>query len=512
MIDAPTTPSPPAPGISVLRHDVTQDHRQHPLFFFDVQDVDPDTQYIAEASVFIPASFEGKTAGLVMIGFAAERFVPADLAVRDKWQKLSIAARVPENQHRTFPALMANAEPGSVIFSAGWSLRRAAPSASRRTGGRKQSVKLISIAELRRLERRTESGHPLVKSSPCLPDVTVDIPTVSFGQVRRPEGNVTEWPPNAWDLAQYSIKGADLHEFRDAVVHGEQGIITVGDYLIAESLYMAQPTYVGFEQTGNDSFSLVMPVPDIEIDAAAHLLCGFVGNRNYAHWWVDIVPAFLVPPFHTAFFGAQLLLPKLRQSWQADTLSLIEEARGKSIFVGEQARVACRTLRFVPQITHSDLTPHPFRAVILDAIKQRAGYRGEGGRRIYVTRRDARARRLLNEDEVVTLLEGHGFEAVTLTGMKLAEQIKLFASASHVVGAHGAGLGNVIFCGPGSVLCEFQMTSNVQWTIRRLAAVTNMRYGCLMGTAADESVAVNLRDWTIDLGELASVVDSQEFA
>ena len=96
--------------------------------------------------------------------------------------------------------------------------------------------------------------------------------------------------------------------------------------------------------------------------------------------------------------------------------------------------------------------------------------------------------------------------------MKLAEQIKLFASASHVVGAHGAGLGNVIFCGPGSVLCEFQMTSNVQWTIRRLAAVTNMRYGCLMGTAADESVAVNLRDWTIDLSELASVVKSPGFA
>ena len=95
--------------------------------------------------------------------------------------------------------------------------------------------------------------------------------------------------------------------------------------------------------------------------------------------------------------------------------------------------------------------------------------------------------------------------------MKLAEQIKLFAAASHVIGAHGAGLGNVIFCPPGAALCEFQMMSNVQWSIRRLAAVTNMRYGCLMGAELDDAAPLALRDWSIDLGKLSSVLTSEEF-
>ena len=258
---------------------------------------------------------------------------------------------------------MTYAEPGSVFFSSGWRLRRDTP-AVRRPVSRRANYKLISVRDLASRPDEPERAPPLVQSSPCLPDATVRIPPVSFGQVRRPEGDVTEWPPDAWDLAEYRIASADLFKLRNAVVHGEQGIVTVGEFLLAESLYMAQPSFAGFETNGHDSFSLEVRDAEIEVDDAAHLLCGYVGNRNYAHWWVDIVPALLIPPFHDAFAGAQLLFPQLRQPWQADTLRLLDETRGRSIFVGEHARVACRTLRFVPQITQSDLTPHPFRSVM----------------------------------------------------------------------------------------------------------------------------------------------------
>ena len=510
MIRVPPFPSPLDEGSAVLRHDVVTEHRGQPIFLLDVQDVEPGALYVAEAWVFLPTAFAGESVGLVMIGFAAQSYVQPDLGTRDAWQRASVVVRIPDDQTRTFLALMTYAEPGSVFFSSGWRLRRDTP-AVRRPVSRRANYKLISVRDLASRPDEPERAPPLVQSSPCLPDATVRIPPVSFGQVRRPEGDVTEWPPDAWDLAEYRIASADLFKLRNAVVHGEQGIVTVGEFLLAESLYMAQPSFAGFETNGHDSFSLEVRDAEIEVDDAAHLLCGYVGNRNYAHWWVDIVPALLIPPFHDAFAGAQLLFPQLRQPWQADTLRLLDETRGRSIFVGEHARVACRTLRFVPQITQSDLTPHPFRSVILEAIKRRAGHRGEQGRRVYVTRRDARARRLLNEEDVVTLVERHGFETVTLTGMKLAEQIKLFAAASHVIGAHGAGLGNVIFCPPGAALCEFQMMSNVQWSIRRLAAVTNMRYGCLMGAELDDAAPLALRDWSIDLGKLSSVLTSEEF-
>lgn len=508
-IDVGKPPAPPEPGLGVARHVVTAANRTHPLFSFEVQDVEPDVTYVAEAWVQIPAEFQGTGLGIVMLGCAAETYTVADLAKRDQWQRILVTTHA--TQRRMIPSLMVGAEPGEVVFSAGWRVRHKSPAPSRPTPSRQRTYKVMSLRQLRHEGLTTETSVPRVSVTMCLPDADVAIPPVSFGQMRRPGGAVTDWPPDSWDVPSYSIRNADLYMLRDAVVHGEQGIVTMGDFLVAESLYFAQPEFIGFKKTGNDQFQAPEAEPDLELDDAAHLLCGYVGNRNYAHWWVDVVPALLVPPFHAAFSGAQLLWPKIRHSWQSQTLDLLPEANGRSIFLGEHTTVACRALRLVPAITRSDLSPHPFRSAILNAVKERAGYQGETGRRIYISRRDAHARRLLNEDDAVALVERHGFEAVTLTGMSLREQIRLFASASHVIGPHGAGLGNVLFCAPGTTLCEFQMTSNVQWSIRRLAAVSRMRYGCILGTAVDDGAAVYLRNWTVDLDQLETALNTPAF-
>lgn len=511
VIEVGSHPAPPVPGMAVARHVAGPDSQTAPLFCFDMQDVEPDATYVAEVWVQIPSEFRGTGLGLVMFGYFAEAYVAADIAKRDQWQKISVTSHVPANQQRMMPSLLVSAEPGEVIFSAGWSIRRKDPVRARPAPSRQRSYKLVSLRQLTHERPAARAALPSVSVALCLPDVDVAIPPVSFGQTQRPDGAISEWPPDSWHVPSYSVRNADLYTLRDAVVHGEQGIVTVGDYLVTESLHFAQAEYFGFKKTGNDQFELPETEPHLTLDSAAHLLCGYVGNRNYAHWWVDVVPALLIPPFHGAFAGAQLLWPKIRHSWQTQTLALLPEAKERSVFVGEYTTVACRELRFVPQITASDMTPHPFRSAILNAVKERAGHRGEGGRRIYVSRRDAHSRRLLNEGDVIALLERNGFEAVTLTGMNVREQIKLFASASHVIGPHGAGLGNVLFCPPGSVLCEFQMRSNVQWSIRRLAAVSHMQYGCIMGTAKDDSAAVYLRDWTVDLGQLEAALRAPAF-
>lgn len=76
---------------------------------------------------------------------------------------------------------------------------------------------------------------------------------------------------------------------------------------------------------------------------------------------------------------------------------------------------------------HFDLTPvQPFR-------------------KLYVTRRYAKVRRLINEAEVSQHLESKGFETVALEKRPFREQVKLFAEAEMVVAQHGAGLINLLF-------------------------------------------------------------------
>lgn len=104
-----------------------------------------------------------------------------------------------------------------------------------------------------------------------------------------------------------------------------------------------------------------------------------------------------------------------------------------------------------------------------------------GTRRIYVTRADARQRRVSNEDEVFSFLRGLGFESVQLAGRTMADQARLFADAAAVVAPHGSGLTNLMFCSPGTRVVEFFSPVYVNpcyWAISNAAGLT---YYCLIG-------------------------------
>ena len=73
-------------------------------------------------------------------------------------------------------------------------------------------------------------------------------------------------------------------------------------------------------------------------------------------------------------------------------------------------------------------------------------------RKIFISRDDAPARRLINADQVFMALQG--WETVTLTGMNIKQQIDLFSEASHVISTHGAGLANLIWCQPDTKVIE----------------------------------------------------------
>ncbi len=76
------------------------------------------------------------------------------------------------------------------------------------------------------------------------------------------------------------------------------------------------------------------------------------------------------------------------------------------------------------------------------------------GRRLYISREDAGSRRIVNEKEVMSLLQSFGFEKIILSGRPVTEQAMLFSSADAVIGPHGGGLTNIIFCHSGAKVLE----------------------------------------------------------
>lgn len=86
-----------------------------------------------------------------------------------------------------------------------------------------------------------------------------------------------------------------------------------------------------------------------------------------------------------------------------------------------------------------------------------AGDAPESGlpKRIYISRNDARLRRVSNEDRILPILEARGFQRVILKGMPLARQAQYFRQAEVIAAPHGAGLAHTAWCRPGTKVIEF---------------------------------------------------------
>jgi capsular polysaccharide biosynthesis protein len=72
---------------------------------------------------------------------------------------------------------------------------------------------------------------------------------------------------------------------------------------------------------------------------------------------------------------------------------------------------------------------------------------------IYVSRKFS-TRSIPNEKQIEEMLKEKGFIVLYLEELSFAEQRDFFSKASIVIGAHGAGLANIIWCEPGTRIFE----------------------------------------------------------
>ena len=75
-------------------------------------------------------------------------------------------------------------------------------------------------------------------------------------------------------------------------------------------------------------------------------------------------------------------------------------------------------------------------------------------RKIYIERQGSITRNINNHDELLLALKG--WESVKLETMSIADQIKTFSEASHILAPHGAGLVNLLWCKGGTKVIEIQ--------------------------------------------------------
>lgn len=108
--------------------------------------------------------------------------------------------------------------------------------------------------------------------------------------------------------------------------------------------------------------------------------------------------------------------------------------------------------------------------------------------RLYVSRRNAPSRRLLNEGPIMELLGLRGFTEVVCENLTIEETARLFTHAKVIVSPHGAGLANLLFCPPATKVLELfpgHVAARIcYWT---LCEALGHRYAYLNATRVNDS-------------------------
>lgn len=377
-----------------------------------------------------------------------------------------------------------------------------------------------SLADIADDPQCQQDGRPTAERVALLPPAVLEVPALGFGDTDMGRQGIVLHPPGDPGALRLEHGGCMAFLLRNAVVHGKYGVVTLGGQVLADTLHHFPVHNVpGAAWEGDDALLLPELKPAATVHAASHLLtCNL---DNYYHWLIEAASRFSRatyelfsrhPETETTPF---LLSPPLDTAWKSEILALLVPAEAPRLSPDAAGRVLVQRLLYVPDLSGAGWNPHPALLETFDTI--RAGVLGgtpapRPWRRLYISRADSANRVLANEAEVIARAGRAGFTPILLSRLSVAEQVRLFAEASHILAPHGAGLTNIGFCQRGTVLCELHMDSYVHWTFRRLAALRGVRYGCLVGTTTGERQDwVHGNTWRLDLAALERVLADPRF-
>jgi hypothetical protein len=207
-------------------------------------------------------------------------------------------------------------------------------------------------------------------------------------------------------------------------------------------------------------------------DLSAGIFVGSWSPHNWFHWTIDTLPSVYLARFlPPEFDNYPILLPDsatTRAAWK-EPLELVLGQREVK-FLPENRYTAVDDLIWVdsptcpgplpvgvpsgPRFSLHGTAMKAYRDHILEGL----GLLGAGisqTRRLFLARAEGSYRNY-NQDEALEVAADFGFESVYLEALSFKESVAVMLEASAVIGPHGAGWANALYCQPG--------TKGIMWT------------------------------------------------
>ena len=227
-------------------------------------------------------------------------------------------------------------------------------------------------------------------------------------------------------------------------------------------------------------------------------------SYGYYHWLLEALPRLALLKQDARLAELLLIVPGPLKRFQQETLQLAGIADERLVpFDGGCWEVEELFFPALPAPTGNP-SPHAvewLRRTFLPGTPDLPDPSRAGGRKLYLSRRDAPQRRLLNETEITGFLVSEGFEIFCAGDHSFAEQVKTFSEASLVIAPHGAAVSNMVFAPSSACLIEFFGRNYVNGCYWALANLRQQRYGCLTGEPTGLDYTISLESLQVMMAE-----------
>jgi hypothetical protein len=266
---------------------------------------------------------------------------------------------------------------------------------------------------------------------------------------------------------RYTVPEKYLARIPRARLIGAMGLVVLPDGAFASEVTFAKEHLV-------QQRAYFTPLPRKAHQKAGNyfsLLSLWAHRGNYYHWIHDaMLRLHLVLPLLPE--DIQFVVPADIHSFQVESLDLLgissDQLRG---FSGQELWEV-EVLYFAPPTASSGSNSPPALRWFREVAWSEYGLSPAPRKRIYISRRQTRYRRIVNEPEVESLMSDFGFETYLFEDLSFREQVVLMSQAEAVASASGAALTNILFAPPGArifVMVEPAQISPFFWTMSEAA-------------------------------------------
>jgi capsular polysaccharide biosynthesis protein len=187
-------------------------------------------------------------------------------------------------------------------------------------------------------------------------------------------------------------------------------------------------------------------------------------SQNFFHWFLDVLQKLEFidqSRNHILNFKFKIIIPNgynnsySKKSLEAFDLNFYYQEKNEIIISNQSI--------LLPNIAP---TGNYRKSIVLKLNKRMRNHWSKNliniynNKRIYISRRNAKKRKLKNEDEIIPILKKHGFIILDFDKLNFEEQLKNILNSEILVSIHGAGLTHMLWMNQKSKVLEIRARDN----------------------------------------------------